>query len=165
MKNIDLLELEKILVIIKDFPNTRVGYFCDRGLNTPKAVESYCKDKDIEYILNATTKEYYEAIKDSIKSRYFNLKRGRYLLNGKFYDYLFVDMNIEDSEKEDFLRKCHTAIKNGGLILIFVKKDDFKDIDNWNRLLEENYYVATNVVDIDSNSSLIISRKMHGWGG
>ena len=85
------------------------------------------------------------------------------MMHGKFYDYLFVQMKMDD--KETLLTKFHKIIKNAGLILIFVKSDNLSEIYEFERLLEENYYVATSKIEIDSNYTLIISKKMHGWGG
>jgi hypothetical protein len=165
-EKVDKKEFKKILGIIKDFPNVRIGHFCDSGVEVAKLIEEYSKDRDMEYILNVTNRDFYEKIKDEFpKSRFFNLKRPKYFLNGKFYDYLFVESKIDSSEREEFLKKCHSTIKNSGLILIFTKNRDYQNIDEWSRLLEENYYVATSVIDIDEKNSIIISRKMHGWGG
>ncbi|NPA28437.1 MAG: hypothetical protein GXN91_05300, partial [Epsilonproteobacteria bacterium] len=80
------------------------------------------------------------------------------------YDYLFVDCKVESNKEEQFLKKCHSTIKNGGLIIIFTPNES-STIERLTQLLEENYYVATNFIEIDSNSGVLISRKMHGWGG
>ena len=81
------------------------------------------------------------------------------------YDYLFVSSNIPDEVKLPFLKKTYAVIKNAGNIIIFVPKGDYPQIHLWGQLLEENNFVATNTLDIFSNYDVIISKKMHGWGG
>ena len=164
MENIDINELKKLLVIIKDAPSIRVGHFSDSGSRVAKLLEKFCEDKGYEYVLYAIEQNYAKDIQKEIKSaKFFNLQRPKYMLNGKFFDYLFVTANIED--KESFVKKAHSVIKNAGEIIIFVKNGDYENIDNWKILLEENYYVATNLIEIDKQNSVIISKKMHGWGG
>ncbi len=163
MKDLNLNELEKILTIIKANPSTTISLFTDKDKNIIKFLFDFTNKKEIEFHINIVDKSFYEKIKNSfINTKYFSLKRTKYLLNGKFYDYLFVNLDLED--KDIFLKKVHSIIKNSGLILIFVKKD-YKTIDEYYQLLEDNYYVATSCIDIDNENRLIISRKMHGWGG
>lgn len=164
MENIDIKELEKILVIIKDAPSIRVGHFSSCCDNIAILLEKFSKEREYEYILYATNQEYATKIKEQINSaKFFNLARAKYMLNGKFFDYLFVTADIED--KESFIKKAHAIIKNSGEILIFYKSQDYAIKDSWYRLLEENYYVATNSIKIDNDYSVIVSKKMHGWGG
>jgi hypothetical protein len=164
MENIDIKELKKLLVIIKDAPNIRVGHFSSCGIGVAKLLESFCREKEYEYVLYTITKEYQEIVANVISSaKYFNLARPKYMLNGKFFDYLFVTADIND--KESFIKKAHGVIKNAGEIIIFIETNDYANRDLWYRLLEENYYVATSCIEVDSNYSVIVSKKMHGWGG
>ncbi len=164
MENIDIKSLEKVLDIINKYPSVRVGHFSDCSTVVAKTIEGFCKRYEIEYLLNATTKEYFESIKNEIESViYFNINRQNFMMHGKFYDYLFVQMQMDN--KEILLKKFHKIIKNAGLILIFCKRDNYNEIYEFERLLEENYYVATSKIEIDKENLLIVSRKMHGWGG
>jgi len=164
MDDIDLEKLEEIFAIIKDAPALRIGYFCDNAVVVAKTISKFCKSKEYEFVLNATTQEYANFIKESIDSvKFFNLNRAKYMLNGKFYDYIFVNCTIKN--KESFLQKIHSVIKNGGNIIIFVKSNDYMVQDEYKLLLEENYFVATSSIKIDNNYTAIVSRKMHGWGG
>ena len=165
MKNLED-SLKELLTIIKDAPAIRVGHFCDSNHKLIDILEEFANKKDnIEYILNITNKEFFEKIKDSKRAKFFNLNRANYMLQGKFFDYLFVTCNIDSSFRDEFLKRVHKVIKNGGLILIFVDSNDYKRVDSWNISLEENYFVATNKIDLNSNLGVIVSRKMHGWGG
>jgi len=40
-----------------------------------------------------------------------------------------------------------------------------KVLDRWQQVLEENYFVATNTIDMFEEYEILISKKMHGWGG
>jgi hypothetical protein len=63
------------------------------------------------------------------------------------------------------LKKAHSIIKNDGLILIFLPKKVHIECDVWMQMLETHYYVASSLIDdLFENYSLIISKKMHGWG-
>ena len=85
------------------------------------------------------------------------------MTHGKFYDYLFATNTINPDNMDNFIKKSHRIIKNAGLLLIFISKDQYSQIEKWNSLLEKHYYVATNTITIDNNWSVIISKKMHGW--
>jgi len=164
MKSINIDEVKKLLVIIKDAPSIRVGHFSDSFIELSALLEEFCNSRDYEYILYAINKEFEESAKDIVKNvKLFNLKRAKYMQNGKFFDYLFVSADIKDIES--FVKKAHSVIKNAGEIIILVEKNNYKIIDLWRNYLEENYYVATNIIEIDANYSVIISKKMHGWGG
>ncbi len=172
MKDMDIEEIKKLLDIIRPAPLIRVGHFSDHGESLSRAISEYCGTHDHDYILNCTDKEYFDKMSSIYGDREnccikdFKLVRPNYMLQGKFYDYLFVSLqNIADEDKEAFVQKCHKVIKNAGLILIFLPKSDSVQSDIWRRLLDENYYVATNTIDIDEEWSVIVSKKMHGWGG
>jgi len=164
MENLDINEFKKLLVIIKDAPNIRIGHFSNSSTEIAKILQEYANEKNYEYLLYATNQEYAKKAQDSIKNvKFFNLKRAKYMLNGKFFDYVFVEDDIKDIES--FVKKVHAIIKNAGQIIIFVKSKDYSAIDEWNRCLEENYYVANSQIELGSTMSVIISKKMHGWGG
>jgi hypothetical protein len=68
--------------------------------------------------------------------------------------------------RSDFLKKTHSIIKNAGMILIFLPKEERTQYYEWTALLEEHYYVASSIIDdLFEHYDVIISKKMHGWGG
>lgn len=171
MKDIEIDEIKKLLPIIKQAPLVRVGHFSDHGETLSSALSSFCIENDHDYILNCTDDEYFDKIQNKYiemqkcRIKNFNLKRPNYMLQGKFYDYLFVSIDINTEGRESFLQKCHKVIKNAGLILIFVPHNDHILASSWKILLDENYYVATSTIDVGNTWDVIISKKMHGWGG
>ena len=165
MKNLDYNELEKILTLIQANPSTTLALFTNKHEKLIEFLYKLSQAKEVDFLANITTKELFEKLPKKSYIKYFALQRAKYMLNGKFFDYLFVNLSLEESFQEEFLKRAHSIIKNAGLILIFEKKANLRVIDRWYQLLEENYYVATSTIDIDKENTLIISRKMHGWGG
>ncbi len=171
MKTIEKNEIEKLLEIIKPAPLLRIGHFSDEGSILPACLDSFCREHDYEYLLNCTTESYFQTMQtegklsDTAAVKFFSLERPNYMQHGKFYDYLFVSSQIAADTQVSFLKKAHRVIKNAGLILIFLPQEERKALDRWRDLLEEHYFVATSDIVLDENWRVIISKKMHGWGG
>ena len=165
MKNLDYNELENILTLIQANPSTTIGLFTNKDKELIEFLYRLSQNKEVDFIANITDKTFYEQLEDKTYCKYFALKRANYMINGKFYDYLFVHLDLDEEFKEEFFKRVHKVIKNAGLILIFAPKNDYATLDKYYQILEEHYYVATNKIDIDNNYTLIVSRKMHGWGG
>jgi len=168
-------DISQLLSIINIHPKIRIMHFSQNQLNLNQEILKLSKENDYEFQLNSTTEEDYNlSIEEFSQSSHinilnFNLKRPRYNIQAKQYDYLFVSSKIQDEDILSFLKKSHSIIKNAGLILIFIPKiDDEQDYDTiyrWTSLLEDSYFVATNSIDISKYFDVIISKKMHGWGG
>jgi len=171
MKQLEEEKIDQLLSIINLYPSIRIMHFSDGSHLLSKKISRLCKEHDYEYQLNCTSDIFYQksALKyaddDYVKVKLINLKQPRYAIQAKMYDYLFVTSDISDEEKFPFLKKIYGMIKNAGNIIIFVPKEKHSQIHLWSQLLEENNFVATNTLDIFSNYDVIISKKMHGWGG
>jgi hypothetical protein len=172
MKPIEKNKLDQLLTIIPDHPETRLLHFADSGIELPRMLDDFVTEKGYEYQLNCTNQAYFDYIGRRLnagkqtKTRYFALTRPRYIQQGKLYDFVFVTSEIEEDLWEAFLQRLHPIIKNGGNILLFLPKSDHSQRFEWMRLLEENYYVASNTIDdLFEHYDLLISKKMHGWGG
>lgn len=169
--DIETTEIEKLLGIIQPAPLLRIGHFSDGGEVLPAVLNQFCATHTYEYLLNCTEPSYYEALladydqEPTCTIKQFDLNRPNYMQHGKFYDYLFVSATVVFDQREAFLQKCHRVIKNAGLILIFLSSKAHEESAHWYQLLEENYFVATNTITLDTEWSVIISKKMHGWGG
>jgi hypothetical protein len=171
MKNIEKKKLDQLLEIIDPAPALRLAHFSESGEEMVDYLSAFCQKNSYEYQINCTNQTFYTAISTKytdipdIKCINFSLSRPKYMLQGKLYDYIFVTSAIPDSEKGNFLMKTHDIIKNSGLILIFLPKDERAQRYEWISLLEEHYYVASSIIDdLFSNYDLLISKKMHGWG-
>jgi hypothetical protein len=171
MKPIELDKLKTLLEIVGPYPATSVVHFSDSNLDLSRTIYEYCHKKSYSYQVNVTDKTFFERLKDAFSGQEgihifnFSLNRPKYLIQGKTYEYLFVTINIPEDQRGAFLRKTHEILRNAGNILLFVPNGDFKEHGDWAKLLEENYYVATNTInDLFENYDVIISKKMHGWG-
>ena len=171
MKQIEQDKLQKLLQIVGPYPSTSVVHFSDGELELSEAIYGYCHARAYDYQLNATEKGFCESAQRRFEGREgirvidFSLKRPKYLIQGKTYEFLFVTMEIPEEQRGEFLAKAHEIIRNSGNILLFVPRENDKERWKWEKLLEENYFVATNTIDdLFGHYDLIISKKMHGWG-
>jgi len=171
MNTIEKEQLEKLLHIIQPSPLLTIAHFCDYAEVVSSVLSDFCNDREYEYLLNCTDEAFYKQALQIhsrakwIKIKDFNLLKPSYMTHGKFYDYLFVTSVIADDIKEQFIQKSHRVIKNAGHIVIFVQKDSYSEAHTWIELLEKNNFVATSTIDMFKNHNVIISKKMHGWGG
>ena len=172
MKNIEKDKLKQLLEIIADAPALRIAHFSESGEIMTEVLSDFCQKKEYEYQINCTESSFFETMSDKFKDNNtvkpikFTLDRPRYMMQGKLYEYLFVTTAIEEAMRSDFLKKAHGIIKNAGHILIFLPKGSYEERYNWMTLLEEHYYVASNTIDdLFENYDVLISKKMHGWGG
>ncbi len=172
MKPIEETKLSQLLQIIPDHPMVRIVHFSDSGEDLPKMLSDFTAQKGYEYQINALDAAYLEKLRTGLQDTphlklvNFKLTRPRYMIQGKLYDYVFVTADVDETIREDFLKRVHPVMKNGGNILLFLPKGDHTQRWEWLRLLEENYYVASNTIDdLFEHYDLLISKKMHGWGG
>ncbi len=167
MKHIELEELNRFLETIQPIPKQTIAHFCDDGIDMIARLRDFCVEREYEYRVLCTDSEFYETTKDldGAVVKHFPLARPNYLQQGRFYDYLFVTSIVDSSMRESFLKKAHKSIKNSGYIVIFVPQGDYMEYDEWSRLLEEHYFVATSRIELFRHYDIIISKKMHGWGG
>jgi len=172
MKPIEKNRLDQLLTIIPDHPQIRLLHFADSGIELPRMLDRFAASKTYEYQLYCTDQAYAAYINSRFKpgresrAAHFALTRPRYMMHGKLYDYVFVTASVPETLKEAFVQRVHPIIKNGGNILLFIPKGDHTQRFEWMRLLEENNYVASSTInDLFEHYDIIISKKMHGWGG
>ncbi|MBN2825885.1 MAG: hypothetical protein JXQ76_11205 [Campylobacterales bacterium] len=176
MKKLSDKTVNDIVNIILPYPATRVmqisegeAKFEDEIKLTKRLFELIqAQDYDFQLnLINHNKLEEYKA-KFSIAGvstvRPLHPKQPRYGMQGKFYDYLYVTADIEESILEEFVQKVYEVIKSGGIIIIFTQKN-LQTYDRWFNLLQDNFFVAINPIDISEDFHIITARKMHGWGG
>ena len=168
MKPIELDKLKTLLEIVGPYPSTSVVHFSDNDVELSRTIYEYCHQKSYDYQVNVTDNAFFKTLQEDfmghegIRIFDFSLTRPKYLLQGKTYEYLFVTTDIPGDQRDDFLRKSHEILRNAGNILLFLPN---RDNSEWIKLLEQNYYVATNTIDdLFEHYDVIISKKMHGWG-
>ena len=169
MKILEEDKLIQLLEIVEDSPASRIAHFNDADESLMKTIYKFCQDREYEYQLNVTDDEFYDKINSSYEDKplinitNFNLKRANYRVQGREYEYIFVSSDIEDIDT--FLSRCYHIVKHAGIIVIFVEKDDYEKKYRYIELLEKNNFVATNTIDdLFEEFSVIISKRMHGWG-
>jgi len=162
-------KLIKLLEIIDNAPASRIAHFNDNDETATEVIYNFCREHEYEYHLNATNELFYDKVKseydgkDVVSITNFNLKRANYRVQGREYEYIFVSSQIEDIDS--FLSRCYHIVKHAGNIIIFIKKDDYDTKYRYIELLEKNNFVATNTIDdLFEEFSVIISKRMHGWG-
>jgi hypothetical protein len=172
MKPIEKNRLEQLLEIIKPAPALRIAHFTQSGEEMTEILCDFCTENGYEYQINCTDPSFYETLSakyaetPDVKCINFKLSRPKYMIQGKLYEYLFVTSAIPEADRSAFLQKTHGIIKNAGIILIFLQKGDRKQRYDWTALLEEHYYVASSTIDdLFEHYDILISKKMHGWGG
>lgn len=165
-------KIDQLLSIINLYPSVSIMHFSDGSHLLSKKILRLCQQHDYEYLLKCTNDISYEkftskyAQSSGIKIQRLHLTRPRYMIQPKACDYLFVTSDIEESETGSFLQKVYATIKNAGLILIFIPKGDLKQKYLWSEHLTKSNFVATNIIDdIFEQYDVIVSKKMHGWGG
>jgi len=171
MKNLELKKIEQLLTIIPNHPAIRIMHISQSGTELSDALASFVKEREYELLLNITNDVFYEEIKERYNSNSFTtvkkirFEQRRYTSMAKVYDYVFVTADVPHEIQEQFIKNIYRDIKNAGNIVIFLEKNNLKLLDSWRQILEENYFVATNTIDLFKDYEIVISKKMHGWGG
>ena len=171
MKILEKNKLEQLLEIIEHSPALRIAHFDDANEEFVETLYQFCAKYEYEYQLNATDDGFYERAVTHyengpiINITNFNTKRANYRVQGREYEYIFVTSKIEDDAIELFLKRVYPIIKRAGNIIIFLPKDDYTKGYKYMELLEKNNFVASNTInDLFDDWSVIISKRMHGWG-
>lgn len=171
MKNLEQTQVEQLLEIIQSKPGQRIVHFSDSSSILTKNLSDLCKTHDSAYHLYCTEDTCYdESIgtyegQDHIRITKFNLRRPRYLMQGIEFDYLVATLNFTEEDKAVFLEKCYPIIRTGGNIIIIIPNSTYADRDEWQEILEEQYYVSVNIMDdMLDDYDVIVAKRMHGWG-
>jgi len=166
-----------IVNIILPYPATRVMQISDGEADFEDEIKlsqhlfELIKAQDYDFQLNLLNSEKVESYKElfieegvSSSVRLLHPKQPRYGMQGKFYDYLYVSASIDEAMQEEFTQKVYEVIKSGGIIILFTDKN-LETYDRWFNLLQDNFFVAINAIDICEDFHIITAKKMHGWGG
>lgn len=171
MRRLEQDKVEQLLQLIQNKPAQRIVHFSDGSHTLTKSLSNLCKKHNSEYYLNCTKEVFFDkavtkyANQSHMHIAKFNLLRPRYKMQAIEYDYLFVTLDFTKEDRETFLKKCYPIIKTGGNIIIFIPNSDYSQRDEWRTILEEQYYVSTNIIDdLFEHYDVIVSKRMHGWG-
>ncbi len=162
--------IEELLSIIPNHPATRIMEITDSLEDLSIELKEFAKKYDFEYLLNILDINYFNKIKDNFIDKNtivhnIKLEQRRYVNMAKQYNFIFITASIPIDIRDNFLKKIHAHILNGGNIILFLPKDNFKIRELWRESLEDNLFVAISTIDIFRDYELMIAKKMHGWGG
>jgi|AAUQ01.1.fsa_nt_gi hypothetical protein len=159
----------ELLSIIPDHPATRILHITKNEIEFVEKIKRFVEIKDYEYLIDTLDRHFLKEIEElkskRVSIRYISLKDRRYVNMAKLYDFVFVTTIIPDKMLDIFLNRVHSHIRNAGNIILLLEKDRDDKKYRLYELLEKNYFVATNSLDIFRDYEVIISKKMHGWGG
>ncbi len=171
MKNIVPETVDQLLQIIHDKPGQRIIHFSEGSHILTKKLSELTQRYQSTYTLNCCNEICYEKAQTKYTDLshmnivHFNLARPRYKIQGIEYDYLISTLDFREKDKAEFLAKCYHIIRTGGNIIIFIPNSSYTERDEWLAILEEQYYVSTNIIDdMFEEYDVIVSRRMHGWG-
>ncbi len=162
--------LDQLIQIIPDHPALRLMHFVDATTPLIDKLATLTISRDYEYqllcldgTLAASLSQQYTTVHE-IRVRPISLDRSRYNLQAKLYDFVFVESTILD--KSHFAKTVHPAMKNAANIFIILpKRSSNEEVETWQRVLEENFFVAFSTFELDDSFHVISAKKMHGWGG
>jgi hypothetical protein len=171
MKTLDTKQAEQLLEIIQSKPGQRIVHFSAEEYGLSKILHQFSQENDNNYYLYCTEKTFYETAKETyqgesnIRVVNFNTLRPRYMIQGIEYDYLIAELDFTQEDKAVFLEKCYPIIRTGGNIILLIPNSSTQIRDEWQSVLEEQYYVSVNIINnIFDDFDVIVARRMHGWG-
>ena len=83
---------------------------------------------------------------------------------GKLYDFVYISSYIQENLIEEFTQKIYKIIKSSGLIIVLLNKDTNQNLNDWFKVLEDNYFVAINTIDISQDFHILVAKK-NAWLG
>jgi len=171
MKNLEIKSIQQLLEIIPNHPGLRVLQFSDGGEQFSDALSELCLQREHEFQLNVLDEEFYPKATELYANKELSFvkkikwEQRRYTSHAKQYDFVFITAPIPQKERTLCVKTIHSHIKNSGHIVLFLEKNNIKNIDEWYKTLEDTMFVAMNTIDIFENYEIFIAKKMHGWGG
>ncbi|NPA60744.1 MAG: hypothetical protein GXO06_00475, partial [Epsilonproteobacteria bacterium] len=157
-----------LLSIIPDHPATRIMHITKDEIEFVEQIKRFVEIKNYEYLINTLDRHFLRDIEElkskRVSIKYVSLKQRRYVNMAKLYDFVFVTTIIPDRVLDIFLNRIHSHIRNAGNIIFLIERDRDDKRYRLYDLLEKNYFVATNSIDIFRDYEVVISKKMHGWG-
>lgn len=167
MHDITSKEIEKLLTIIpQDYPSMDIFHLTSHCNLLCRSLYDFCKLQAYHYDLMIDNPDHLKELSHttSFNPHQFYYEKQRYSRQGKSYDFVFIDIDLNKIEDEKlFFKKLYSVNKNGGIILFIIKNSE--DLHRLEETLIENNYVAVNsIVDTFENYHIISARKMHGWG-
>ena len=135
MKYLKSKILDDILGIIPDHPATRIMQISDSGriitdedILSQKILDLAIK-KEYDFLLYLLEKQSLDSyinkftIKGIASVKLLDIKRPRYAIGGRLYDFVYLTAYIEENLIEEFTQKIYKIIKGSGLIIILLERN------------------------------------------
>jgi hypothetical protein len=165
---IDDKHIDQLLNVIPDYPNLRIMHFADEHSTLVEKLSALCIKNKYEYQLQCPTETFAKQARtrypeSNIKVRYISLSQSRYHRQAKMYDFVFVEIDVDDITH--FLKALYTAMKNASNVFVLYDRSRENREEEWRIEMEKNFYVAYSAFDLNDEIRIISAKKMHGWGG
>ena len=172
MKKLETQSIQQLLEIIPSHPGLRMSQFAEGDEKAfSDALSTLCLEREYEYQLNILKEE----LLIDAKERYggnplttvkrIKWEQRRYASLAKQYDLLFITADVPEHHRRMFAKNIHSHIKSAGHVVLFLEKNNQKNLDEWWSFLEEYLFMAISTIDLFENYEILIAKKMHGWGG
>ena len=159
-------EIEELLTIIpRNYPIMDIYHLTDNCDALCDALHDLCQELGYHYDLMINSQKNYEYLKENrhLSPRKFEVKKQRYNVQSRTYDFVFVFIDLESIEnKELFYKKIYAISKNAGKVLFFIPNDaDIRKLED--TLIVHNYVATNQIEDVFEDYQVLSAQKMHGW--
>jgi hypothetical protein len=163
-KNTESETLQKLLASFQPYPNMRFMLFARKWSHMEQTISDFCENNGHGLFLYRFPGLDEEDVpkKDFLGHKPYRIDQRRYDMQGKFYEYIFVNGKLPDPKL--FLRKIYPAIANAGRLYIMTETTSSTELDLWEQLLCEANYVSTSMIELSETTHFVSAKKMHGWG-
>ena len=152
----------QLLYSLQPYPAMRFLLFCSEWGERERTLARFCLEGEHELQVYGVDMDMQSIDDAKIRKRVFRASQERYNLQGRLYDYVFVNAVMD--EMETFLERIYTAMMNAGRIYIDSKNCEEKNCETLGQIIEKCNYLSVNLIALSEETAYLSARKMHGWG-
>jgi hypothetical protein len=155
--------LQKLLASLQPYPNMRFLLFCEEWGAKERTIGDFCLRSGHELQVYTLSREIpQDGYGKHIRVSGFRSDRRRYDIQGRLYEYAFIECDMDDMEV--LLEKLYPAMANAGIVYIDTAYLDKEKIPKLKDMSERCNYIGGDFMDPGTGSDYFYCRKMHGWG-